>query len=626
MKKTTTYAGRSLVFNVLFILLNLTGLVLVTLGYHKEFETQSTLLKASGFVLMLLSIVGVLIFKGKLMFAAVARVLVGGLFIVSGLVKANDPLGFAYKLEEYFEDGALAYRIKEWFSSPAFSLEFLMDYALTLSVLICIVEIVLGVLVIIGGKIKLVSYLMLGMMVFFTFLTWHTATCDATTKFVDRDTYAMSDPIAQFKIDEAKTNKDLKVISKNATTLVVEEKKQPQCVNDCGCFGDAMKGSIGRSLTPVESLWKDIILMYLVVWIFLAQWTIKPNSKKENLVFFTGSLLVVTFFSWIFTWYLPIWFGALSILSSLWLVSLKKKWFSNYWMAAALVTVWCLMLSAYVLRYEPIRDYRAYAVGNNLKEKMNDGEEGIYENVLVYKNKKTKEVREYSSTSKEYTNSKIWENPDWVYKTMTQKEIKATKIPSITDQFNPFIGLSDISELELSLDFVREKYEEASLPGVKLRDIAGAYELDVPLSEYNTTDYPESEYAFIDSIYMFNPEITEISLRDFVVKAPRIVILNAKNLEEANWSNLSRIKQIASWCTKESIPFVMICSAGREEINAFRSKNKFNFPVFANDETELKAISRSNPAILVIEKGIVKAKYPHRSIPEQEVFKTKHGN
>jgi hypothetical protein len=31
------------------------------------------------------------------------RIAVGLLFIFSGLIKANDPLGFSYKLEEYFE-------------------------------------------------------------------------------------------------------------------------------------------------------------------------------------------------------------------------------------------------------------------------------------------------------------------------------------------------------------------------------------------------------------------------------------------------------------------------------------------------------------------------------------------
>ncbi len=33
----------------------------------------------------------------------VARIIVGVLFIFSGLVKANDPLGLSYKMQEFFE-------------------------------------------------------------------------------------------------------------------------------------------------------------------------------------------------------------------------------------------------------------------------------------------------------------------------------------------------------------------------------------------------------------------------------------------------------------------------------------------------------------------------------------------
>src|ERR1044072_7953270 len=33
----------------------------------------------------------------------ITRFLVGGLFIFSGFIKANDPVGFSIKLEEYFE-------------------------------------------------------------------------------------------------------------------------------------------------------------------------------------------------------------------------------------------------------------------------------------------------------------------------------------------------------------------------------------------------------------------------------------------------------------------------------------------------------------------------------------------
>lgn len=595
------------------------------LGFHENFEAQGSLFKLIGFSLILASIAGITIFKGRLLMASIARVLVGGLFIVSGLVKANDPLGFAYKLEEYFEDGALAYRIKEWFSAPSFSLEFLMDQALLLSVVICIVEIVLGVLIILGGKIKLTTWVTMAMMLFFTFLTWHTATCDGMKKFVDRDTYLMSDPIASMKIEEAKENKELKIISKTKYELVIEEKKQPQCVDDCGCFGDAMKGSVGRSLTPLESLWKDILLVYLSLWILLAQFKIKPNTRRENFIFVPLSLLVILFFSWVFTWYFPFLFGALLLVSSLWLLKSKRKWLSNYWMVILLTVGWCMVLSIYVLQYDAIKDYRAYAVGNNLLEKMNDGEAGIYENVLTYKNKKTGKEVSYESSSTTYTNSKIWEDPDWEYVSMTQKELKATKIPSITEQFNPFIGLSELSEAELAIPEVADMHNQLKLKGVKLKDLAGDYELEVPLAEYNSDDYPDTDYTFLDSIEMLNPEVSELSIRDLITSSPKIVILSAKNLKDANWTRMSEFKKLADWCQSEGIPMVLICSAGREEINAFRVHHDFDVAAFANDETELKAVSRSNPAVLVIEHAVVKAKYPHRSLPALNQFKRNHG-
>ena len=70
----------------------------------------------------------------------------------------------------------------------------------------------------------------------------------------------------------------------------------------------------------------------------------------------------------------------------------------------------------------------------------------------------------------------------------------------------------------------------------------------------------------------------------------------------------------------------MICNATRDEINKFRKKHSFKLPVFSMDEIELKIISRSNPALLVLENGVVKAKYSKRTIPAKDKFKTNHIN
>lgn len=611
-------SGRSFIFNLLFVLINLTGITLVTVAFHDNFTGNATLLKVLGFGLLAIATAGLLIFRGRLMMANVSRTIIGGLFIVSGLVKANDPLGFAYKLEEYFEDGALAYRIKEWFGAPGFSLEFLIEHALMLSILICIIEIILGVLLIIGGKIKLVSYLLIFMMVFFTFLTWHTATCDSGKKFLDRDIYAMSNPIAAMKIEQAKTDKEIKIVSQNNEEVVVEQKKQPQCVDDCGCFGDAMKGSIGRSLTPKESLWKDIVVLFLGMWIFMAQWIIQPNTKKQNFVFGFTSLLVVTFFSAIFSWYFPILFALTAIVGALWMLRIGGKLLGNYFGASLFITILCGIFIFFVMRFEPMKDYRPYALGSNLVEKMNNGEEGIYVNMLRYIHKKTKEERLYDAASAEYMNDKIWENEEWEFKDMVQKVVKPTKLPSITEQFNPFISVKDLTEREKEIPYIVDFLAENSIDVVRVKNLSANETYEVPLDEFTLEEYAPEYYKVLDTIQMVNPEKTEISIREYVISAENIIVLTTKNLNQANWNQIERYKDIYAKAKAANIPMVLLCSVSREDMMAFRKKHNFNVPMFTNDEIELKAISRSNPSMMVIQKGIVKGKFAHRSTPTHD--------
>jgi uncharacterized membrane protein YphA (DoxX/SURF4 family) len=580
MKAIFDWKGQSLVLNSIFILLNLFGVTLITMGFHPHFETVKLQLIVSGISVLLISIVGIIIFKGKLFMSLISRVLVGGLFIVSGLIKANDPIGFSYKLEEYFEDGALAFRIKEWFGVPGFSLEFLIDFALFFSVLICILEIVLGVLVLIGAKIRFTSWMLLLTMVFFTFLTWHTANCDPNKKFLDRDTYAYNDPIGISKREEAKSNKEIKIVSDSKEEIVVDEMKQPQCVTDCGCFGDAMKGSVGRSLTPSESLWKDYLLVYFVLWIFITKKRILPNTTKENMYIIPISLVIILFFSFVFGWYFPVLFGFITLTTALWVNRMGGKYFGNFWSAALSVVIICLIFVTYVLRYEPLKDYRPYAVGNNLRQKMYDGEQGKYISMLVYKNLKTGVTKEFDAAGKEYINSKIWEKTNlWKYDTMVTKEIVATRLPSITSQFNPTIATFELGNEEKSLLFVKKSLKKAKNEGV---------------------------------------ELEEISLRDYITKAPLIYVLFSKDLKKININELNDIKEIFYKTTKKHIPFVFVCNALRPQINSFRKKNRFPVATFSNDITELKAIARSNPALLIIAKGKVIGKFPGTSIPSYD--------
>ena len=621
MRATRTISGHSLPLNVLFVILNLAGLTLTTIGFHDHFEAQKLLFVSIGIMLMLFSAVAMIFFKGRLMMASVSRVLVGSLFIVSGLIKANDPVGFSYKLEEYFEDGALAYRIKEWFGAPGFSLEYFIQHALLLSVIICIAEIVLGVLVIIGGKMRLVSWLLVVMMLFFTFLTWHTSTCDAKVKFTDRDTYSMSDAgdaqLADAKIEEARTNKDIKIISKNEKEVVVEELKAPQCVTDCGCFGDAMKGSVGRSLTPKESLWKDIVLLYLVIWIFAAQRLIEPNNVRQNWIYVPVSMLLIVGLSWVFDWYFPIVFSLVTILAALWVYRIRNKRIGNHYGSALMVSLLCGLFIWYVLKYDPLRDYRPYAVGNYLPDLTRNGDPGKYQSLLVYKNLKTGKKLEYDGSSKQFMDSKIWEKTDeWKYETMISKEIIPMRLPSIdTAQFNPSRSIRNLSEDELRLEVVKQQLKHTKVTGLRLEDKVTKEKTEIPEVEYNVESYPVDTYAILDTIEVENPELSDVSIRKFLFTAPEVIVVFSKNLRELDVNHLGEIKAIAAKAQKAGVPFVMVVGSGDAEIAAFKKKYNLNLPFFINDGIELKAVSRSNPALMVLKHGRVKGKYTGNSLP-----------
>ena len=146
-----------------------------------------------------------------------SRLFVGILFIISGLIKLNDPLGFSYKLEEYF-------------SEPVFNMPFFVPFSLAIALFLVILEVVLGVMLLIGYKSKLTIWSLLLLIVMFTFLTFYSAYFDV--------------------------------------------------VKDCGCFGDALH------LTPWQSFSKDIILLFFILILFFNKKLIKPlfsNSIQNAL-------------------------------------------------------------------------------------------------------------------------------------------------------------------------------------------------------------------------------------------------------------------------------------------------------------------------------------------------------
>ena len=158
-----------------------------------------------------------------------ARIIVGVLFIFSGLVKANDPLGLSYKMQEFFE---------------LWGLHALNTYTLSFSVAMIAFEIIAGVAVLVGWKMNLFSWLLLLLIIFFTFLTGY---------------------------------------------AVITGKPK-----ECGCFGDCIP------LTALQSFEKDLVLLALILFLFYFRKRIQPLFKTFNNIL---ALFFSAVFSFSFMWF-----------------------------------------------------------------------------------------------------------------------------------------------------------------------------------------------------------------------------------------------------------------------------------------------------------------------------------
>ena len=298
-------------------------------------------------------------------FLYICRILVGATFIVSGLVKGNDPIGFSIKLEEYFEPSALG-------------MAYLIPYAMPLAILACLAEIVLGFAVIVGGRMKLATWTLLLLTLFFGWLTSYTATCDPQGKY-------------------------------EAVENGVKVMKDVTCVTDCGCFGDAMKGSLGRSLTPWESFTKDMILLVFVLPIFFFRKRIAFNNFTDDRVVITGSLIVLSVWCWVFGWWFPLGF-AIGGLIGYFVIKVAVSGVKAEWITAAWITLISFSFIWYCWQHLPIKDYRPYAIGKNIADEMKIGTPPVQNIFVRYKDTKSGETKEFDSKGK-YP----WDDSTWVY-------------------------------------------------------------------------------------------------------------------------------------------------------------------------------------------------------------------
>jgi hypothetical protein len=178
---------------------------------------------------------------------------VGILFIISGLVKANDPLGLSYKMQEFFELWSSELTTGHFFLKGGLIgfFDFLHQQSLSLSIFMITLEIIAGVALLMGWKKNFILWLLLTLIVFFTFLTGYAY---LSGKFTN-----------------------------------------------CGCFGDCLP------ITPLTSFTKDLLLLVFIIALLLGKKYITPVFTSATRGFIVAASLGLTLLlQWYVLNYLPL--------------------------------------------------------------------------------------------------------------------------------------------------------------------------------------------------------------------------------------------------------------------------------------------------------------------------------
>jgi len=160
--------------------------------------------------------------------------------------------------------------------------------------------------------------------------------------------------------------------------------------------------------------------------------------------------------------------------------------------------------------------------------------------------------------------------------------------------------------------------------------------------EYLTPDYPWN-----DSVWMAEWEFVEqridnsgvivphnLFIQDYegnnvtseIIEAPDYqLMLVSFDIETANPEGFIKAAALSEQAERHGVSFVLISSSGREEIEKFKEVYQIYYPSYLADDTELKAMIRSNPGLILLHNGVVMAKWHYNDFPKSldEVLSSK---
>ncbi len=614
--KKLLFEGRSTVLNVLFIAINVFGIA-IFLNAKFVATNPHTAFQFLGLAMFLVSAVMLVILRGYYMYSYFARLVLGVVLLISGFGKLNDPVGFAEVLEQYFQDGALSLKMAELFAWENYSLESCIPWTLKIAVSLAIGEILLALMLIYHMFYKLAVFLVFGLVLVFTFVSFYSSTCDHTQTYTYEFTVNADEANAQALKLRSVNDSLLTLRQEQNGVLYFTEQRQNICVNNCGCMGESDSEFYGVRLTPQISFSRNIMLLIFTVIMFITQFRMLPNAAFENTLY--G---ITTWIALLIQGILSGWFWLVVLSGIILYLSTNVRRFGVQFLKSSIgilmfISVLLTAVLYYVISFEPLTDFRSYAVGNSLVDFENDMENTQL--VYVYHHKFTDEIVFLNEEKRK--ESPIIADSNYVF--IRVSEHKINPFPSQKNFcFNPTISVSEIQKHDIQHNLLKPLLEEhlQELYSVENRqngivDLFYADEFNQDLLK--DTNFIVSKFVGIHGDY------SEFDLGSAILSSDLIFVWIVKDIRKISDHEWDQMKAIVAQCEEQEYKMLVL---GYQRASFWYEKSKIDHDklLFLNmEKQELNKICRSNLCLMVLKNGVIEAKYPIRGLPKFETISSK---
>ena len=161
-------------------------------------------------------------------------------------------------------------------------------------------------------------------------------------------------------------------------------------------------------------------------------------------------------------------------------------------------------------------------------------------------------------------------------------------------------------------------------------------EKDGERREFTLDNYPDSTWTFVDSKTVtvkegYVPPIHAFSITaadgeditDMVLgREGYTSLLISPDPDKADDQNFGDIDQIYEFCQDNSIPFYCLTASTEKSQQHWQNITGAEYPFCMTDATTLKTMIRSNPGLMLLEKGVVRGKWSHNRLPETTELET----